>query len=539
LEPYDAPEARMGRDSATAAFDWAGANPESGSDFDNGFYTKARNIAAAELFEITGEAGYAQIFADTFVYAGEGGVEWYENQWEAAYVYANSGQAAADPSLKALALQTLQERVDWFLENGARSGFNLIKDPYQPYGWGNTASQPTNSAEILLRMHALTGDDAYLTPAQQDVDYAFGANPMNMSFVTGLDTLIPGVRQPQEILDADSDVLGQGPVPGITLYGEYNVYDYGWGFYHSEMWEDTWPNYYDAPVHESWNGLYSFVPVTEFTVMQGMEDMAFVTGYLAAMEGGGGSDPGSTRTVEDDEDRFAWASYTDMLDADGVLTSRQMIYDDGRVRDTRFEDDVRAAATMTDPEDAHGWQRVDTLFDDAGVLRVHSTLLDTGITHTSTFEDGARVARVIQDTGGTKPWLELSDRFDDTGALASRSMLFDDGRLIEFEYTSGRVSKRVATDAPGTKSWTTKTDLYDASGRKVDQVIVYDDGRIYDVDFVNGIRSRSVSTDTEDQYGWSMVVTDYDAAGTRVSRTTIYDDGREVVTAFGESLDLM
>ena len=236
-----------------------------------------------ELFETTGEAQYHDIFAETFVYATDDPVNWDAEQFEGAFTYAKSTQAGVDPALQQAALAALTERADWLLENGANSGFGFITDPYAPYGWGNTATQPTHSSEILLRVHALTGDDAYLFPAQQDVDYALGANPMNMSFLTGLDALVPGVRQPEEILDGDTDVLGYDPKPGITLYGEYNVYDYGWNFYHSDMWQDTWPNYYDAPVHESWNGNYSYVPVTEFTVMQGMQDMTFVTGNLAAL----------------------------------------------------------------------------------------------------------------------------------------------------------------------------------------------------------------------------------------------------------------
>ena len=310
LEPYDPGDAAAWLASGRAAFDWAEANIPSGAAYDNGYLPTARNLAAAELFETTGEAAYATVFASTFVYGSGGEPQWFEQQYEAAYVYANSNQASANPTLKASALAALKERADWLLDNGLKSGFGFVQDPYAPYGWGNTASQPTYSADFLLRMHALTGDDTYLAPVSQDLDYALGANPMNMTFITGMDRLVPGVRQPEEILDADTDVLGQDPPPGITLYGEYNVYDYGWQSYHSEMWEETWPNYYDAPVHESWNGAYGFVPVTEFTVMQGMEDMTFVTGYLAALAD---SETGSTSTTDKDVQRHRRQQSLDQL----------------------------------------------------------------------------------------------------------------------------------------------------------------------------------------------------------------------------------
>lgn len=292
LKPYDAAEAQAWLDSGIAAFNWAEANMP--SDYDNGWYPTSRNLAAAELFEATGEGQYKALFAQTFVYADNGPVEWFENQYEAAYVYASSDRANADPDLQQLAYNVVKDRADNLLAEGSNSGFGFIHDPYAPYGWGATATQPTYSADFILRMHALTGDDAYLDPVVQDVDYAFGANPLNMAFVTGMDQIVDGIRKPEEILQADTDVLGRDPAPGITLYGEHNVLDYGWNWYHSEMWEDTWPNYYDAPVHESWNGAYGFVPVTEYTVMQGMEDMAFVTGYLAAEAGDPGNDVDET-----------------------------------------------------------------------------------------------------------------------------------------------------------------------------------------------------------------------------------------------------
>ncbi|MEM1298576.1 MAG: glycoside hydrolase family 9 protein [Pseudomonadota bacterium] len=283
LEPYDADEAAAWLASGVAAFDWAEARVPPAAEYDNGFLPTARNLAAAELFETTGETRFKDLFAQTFAYAGDDAVEWYENQYDAAWLYATSGQAGADAALKTLALSIIEDRAEWLLENGTNSGFGFVHDPYSPYGWGATASQPTYSADFLVRMHALTGDQAYLDAITQDVDYALGANPLNMSFITGLDQIVPGARQPEEVLHADMDVLGIDPPPGITLYGEHNVLDYGWGGWHSEMWEETWPNYYDAPVHESWNGAYGFVPVTEFTVMQGMEDMTFVAGYLAAL----------------------------------------------------------------------------------------------------------------------------------------------------------------------------------------------------------------------------------------------------------------
>ncbi|MEL7089959.1 MAG: hypothetical protein AAGL98_16200, partial [Planctomycetota bacterium] len=170
--------------------------------------------------------------------------------------------------------------VDLLLDVGQRSAFGNLFNPWAPYGWGNTATQPNYAQDVVVRLHHLTGDDALLEAIQADVQYALGANPLNMTFLTGLE----GVRGPEELLNLDAESLGYGPVPGITVYGDYNIQDYGWGSYHDTMYADQWPNVWQAPVSESWQGYSIYVPVTEYTVQQGITDMTYVTGYLAGLQ---------------------------------------------------------------------------------------------------------------------------------------------------------------------------------------------------------------------------------------------------------------
>lgn len=490
LAPYDPAEAQAWLDSAKAAFAWAEARIPPAEDYDNGWLPTARNIAAAELWETTGDTGYAEVFAETFVYNSGENVEWYEAQYEAAYVIASSDNPDIDPALKQAAFDALKDRADWLLAYGATSGFGAILDPYAPYGWGNTATQPTTSADFLIRMHALTGDDAYLAPVYAAVDYALGANPMNMSFLTGLDRLVPGVRQPEEILHGDMDVLGAAPPPGITVYGELAIGNYGWNFYHSEMWEETWPNYYDAPVHESWNGAYTFVPVTEFTVMQGMKDMAFVLGYLAALEsdgasgGGGGQDDHTRVTVTDEAGTKAWDSYTDTFDSTGTRILREMTYDDGRLAETTYQDGVRKAQVLTDPQDAKTWSRIET-------------------------------------------------GFDDTGQVRDRTTTQDDGRVISTTYVDGKRAEVFASDVDDQFVWASKTSAYDATGARTSHTIAYDDGRILDIAYLDGVKSKSVMTDGADIHDWDSYTVTFGPDGNRISREIIYDDGSSTFQDFG------
>ncbi len=279
LKKYDADAAAGWLSSAREAMEWAEARLPGSPEPDE---NNARNLAAAELFNATGEARWNDLFIETTSYANGARVANYrDEQYEAAFVYARTEQPGADAQIQAHALEAFISYGDLLQSIGSNSGFDYLTNPYAPYGWGNTAPQPNYSADIILRLHALTGDDSLLEIVQKDVQYALGANPLNMVYMTGID----GVRSPREILNTDADTLGKGPPPGITLFGDYSIFDYGRGFYHDIMDKAVWPSYYDTPISESFNAFSVFVPSTEYTVQQGITDMTYVTGYLAAENG--------------------------------------------------------------------------------------------------------------------------------------------------------------------------------------------------------------------------------------------------------------
>lgn len=279
LKSYDPAAVQGWTDSAIAAMEWAEANAPTSLDAEQ---TNARNLAALELYRLTGDEAWHDVFKASTSYGGPdlSNVDFRSQQLEAAFVYARMDSSQTDDSIRALALEDLTREGEVLLDLGQASGFDYTVNPYAPYGWGNTAQQPNYSADVFMRLHALTGDQTYLDKLQEDVQYTLGANPLNMSFMTGID----GVRSPEEILNVDADVLGYGPPPGITIYGDYNISDYGYQFYHGIMQDDVWPNYFDAPVSESFNGFTVFVPSAEYTLQQGIADMTAVIGYLAAQQ---------------------------------------------------------------------------------------------------------------------------------------------------------------------------------------------------------------------------------------------------------------
>src|SRR5690606_35762721 len=79
--------------------------------------------------------------------------------------------------------------------------------------WG--ASMMMNFNRSLMIAYHLTGDAKYRDAAVANADFMLGANPMGMSWTTGLGFVYPidiqhGMSEDDGIVD---------PVPGITIYG--------------------------------------------------------------------------------------------------------------------------------------------------------------------------------------------------------------------------------------------------------------------------------------------------------------------------------
>lgn len=280
IDSYDSAAAATWLERAERAMDWAEARVPSDIDITQ---QTSRNLAAAELYATTQNSDWHDLFLATSSHAGEPrSLAWNEYQYEAAITYSRLDEELTDAQTAARTLATLTDRADFLLTQGSNGGFGSLIDPYAPYGWGNTASQVNYSTDFMVATHNLTGEQKYLDAIYSDVQYLLGANPQNLVYMTGID----GVRSPEIILNTDAD-SGHGgtPPPGITIYGDYALHDYGFNDAYNTMWNDIFPNPYLAPVHESFQGYFLFVPSTEYTVQQGITDTTYVTGYLASLAG--------------------------------------------------------------------------------------------------------------------------------------------------------------------------------------------------------------------------------------------------------------
>jgi endoglucanase len=241
----------------------------------------ARNLAALELFRLTGDEGWHAIFLNTTVFEDETArayVYGQHNQRDAAFLYARLSDLRLNVQVQQNALRALRRDADSLAALARDTGFGWSKpDPWAPIGAGNSLGAPKSIA--MIRAHALTDEPSYLMDAIRTTQYSLGANPENRVYTTGL-----GHRSPENPLILDQRILGTTPPPGITVYGPLdliNTPDY-WTV--QLLQNVTYPAPQVWPTTEAYFDVFLFPAVTEFTVMQTIAQASYTWGYLAARD---------------------------------------------------------------------------------------------------------------------------------------------------------------------------------------------------------------------------------------------------------------
>ena len=240
-----------------------------------------RNLAAAELFRLTSDDRWQQLFLTTTKFTdpnAELAVWQSHDQTEAAWIYLRTERPGRNAAVVANCRAALLRQADDRLRSVDRSGFRFAKDQWRPGAWGAFAAP---DAVSMARAHFLTGEDRYLTAVVLACQHGAGANPCNTCYTTGL-----GHESPQHPLHIDSRITHQPPPAGLTVFGPADV----------ENDEDNWAQKivagYCYPEVQSWPTLEAFWDVfwypsiCEFTVQSPMAANAYVWGYLAAREAG-------------------------------------------------------------------------------------------------------------------------------------------------------------------------------------------------------------------------------------------------------------
>jgi len=286
VEPYDAARAQAYALSAEHAMRWAEANtPDHAGE--HPAVVNARNLAASELYRLTGDAAWHDVFKESSAYAEPRELTHETHQLASTMVYAAT-EGPVDAALLERGVEAITGHADFLLGTGDRGGFGQIMNPWTPYGWSYTSAIPVE-ADVLIKAHALTGEARYFQALIGETQFGLGANPDNMTFTTGL-----GERSPREVLLVDK--FGMGAIPdGLTLFGGWNVGDRGQHWSFETAAEHMTPRYPDAwPVHETFIGHFWAVPITEYSIHGTLARVAKAWGYIAA------SDADGARPLADD-----------------------------------------------------------------------------------------------------------------------------------------------------------------------------------------------------------------------------------------------
>jgi endoglucanase len=238
-----------------------------------------RNLAALELFRLTGDDKWHAIFLATTVFQDPAaGVYVYgsHQQRDAAFLYARLSEGRIDRTVQQNARSAFLREADTLGDISRHTGFGWTKnEPWEPIVWGNSFGAPKTIT--LLRAHTLSGEEKYLQDAIRATQFSLGANPDNMTYTTGL-----GHRSPQNPLLLDQRITGQAPPPGITVYGPLDMVEQPTYWMVDLLKTTTFPTPTTWPTTETYFDVFLFPAATEFTVMETMANAAYTWGYLAA-----------------------------------------------------------------------------------------------------------------------------------------------------------------------------------------------------------------------------------------------------------------
>jgi len=213
--------------AAEKAFEWASKNPgilyKQPEGMNTGQYHHPRETAmdehlwaATELYISTRKEIYSKSidFVHLLSDSSPSSPWWGNANFLAVYRLANNKNGFEEYLTQTAqsALLFLADKLRDTTENSAY-GLPIFKENFV---WGSN-SVVANNGIVLLHAYYLTDDKRYLNAAQRALDYLLGANPLDLSFVTGY-----GYRTPMHPhhRQSISDTILE-PVPGMLAGGPH------------------------------------------------------------------------------------------------------------------------------------------------------------------------------------------------------------------------------------------------------------------------------------------------------------------------------
>jgi len=280
LRELDPERAEVYEESALRAMRWAEDElPRREGKDDPHQVRDARNLAAVELYRLTGDEEWHELFLETTMFDDAQAMLalWQSHeQKDAAFVYVRTEEPAVDAQIRSNCLNAIAREADARATRTGQTGFRWTEDPWRPIAWGALSSP---DAVTLARAHHLTGDAKYLRAAVLVCQTGAGANPLNLCYTTGL-----GHQSPVNPLHIDSRVTHQPAPPGITVLGPLDPRG------QTQEWAQEWvdqtlyPPSAEWPTIECYWDVFWYPMICEYTIHQPMAANAYAWGYLAARQ---------------------------------------------------------------------------------------------------------------------------------------------------------------------------------------------------------------------------------------------------------------
>jgi len=230
--PFDPAFADSCTARAQRAWGWLEAHPDiqpaggfknpqgvSTGEYGDGSDRDERLWAAAELWRTTRSQGchdwYLSHYASLNLFTSDLG--WGSLAPLAHLTYLFDPDPRADQTVRTRLRQALHAYAGALLQQQAQNGFGYLLKPGE-YNWGST-SRALNRALLLIMASESGTGSAWRQAALDQIHYMLGANPHNISFVTGVGTM--SMKNPHHRPSWADNV--PAPVPGL-LSGGANQY---------------------------------------------------------------------------------------------------------------------------------------------------------------------------------------------------------------------------------------------------------------------------------------------------------------------------
>ena len=295
LDTLGLPGSDRYRTAAVRAYDWARANPDVGAKYDAEDGLPAWAAAELLLAGHDGTRGAVNAFLASFR----------ENPWKVFSVEKSraiatlleahaQGRVSLSPEDELACKRALASTLRSAYAEGSteKSSFGVLKHAWAPFGYSQGTTPPLG-ADLLTHLF----DDAppetkwsrerSLAAAVSGAAYAFGGNPLNRAYVTGLsslDTVDDDVRCVRNILHLDTRYAGRRSPVGVVVYGTViprrggDQWPLEWLFVNNQK---VHPLYEQWPAYENLHEYYAWPVQMEYTIWESNAALIGLTAELA------------------------------------------------------------------------------------------------------------------------------------------------------------------------------------------------------------------------------------------------------------------